>query len=424
VRASNRRPLAAWLVAGLLTAGCGSAGPSVAPSSGEPPSSTAPMPAVTPAVTPAGTATLPPLDCPQPPTDVDDTGETLDDIAAAHRVTVEALLAANPSLSGRDPLEVGLQIVISPMDLGARGGQGLEARDVNDAGLIAGSTTAGRTHYAHAVVWQDGVMTDLGTLGGELSGAVAVNDRGQVVGSSDTTAGESHAFLWQDGVMTDIGAFAPADINNLGQVVGTTTVTASDGSRARGHAVLWQDGALTDLGTLGEASWATAVNDLGQVIGSSAIEPGRHGRYHAFLWQDGAMTDLTPGFEGFSEAFDVNDRGQVAGSTRCCWDAAPRRPTIWHDGVATVLADPGADAEARAVDERGRVVGVSWSEPLPRAVLWQDGTQTALGALAGTDIRTWAEAMNECGQVVGRGWTEAGANALLWYVPANRRSVP
>jgi probable HAF family extracellular repeat protein len=69
-----------------------------------------------------------------------------------------------------------------------------------------------------------------------------------------------------------------------------------------------------DLGTLsGEAgaSIANAINDRGQVVGSSSTASGEG---HAFFWERGSMVDMgtLPGGTS-SDALAINRRGQVAG---------------------------------------------------------------------------------------------------------------
>ncbi len=83
-------------------------------------------------------------------------------------------------------------------------------------------------------------ITDLGTLGGDYSFANGINNRGQVVGYSATASGTQHAVLWEDGQMTDLGTLSGREygvasgINSRGQVVGYSTTALGEV-----HAVLW-----------------------------------------------------------------------------------------------------------------------------------------------------------------------------------------
>src|SRR5690242_1795995 len=74
---------------------------------------------------------------------------------------------------------------------------------------------------------------------------------------------------------------------------------------------------ITDLGTLGGAtSSASATNDAGTVVGQAATADGNG---HAFRWRpQTGMRDL--GTQGgpyaFSQAYGLNNRGQVVGTVR------------------------------------------------------------------------------------------------------------
>jgi probable HAF family extracellular repeat protein len=77
---------------------------------------------------------------------------------------------------------------------------------INDEGQVVGGTglcslaTPGTTAITHALLWENGKVTNLGSLGGAFNNvAVSINNRGQVVGLSDLPGDTtSHAFLWQN----------------------------------------------------------------------------------------------------------------------------------------------------------------------------------------------------------------------------------
>lgn len=67
---------------------------------------------------------------------------------------------------------------------------GLSPSDINDRSQIVGSCGE------RACVWQGGKLTGLGTLGGDGSDARALNERGQVVGSAERKMWGGVAVLW------------------------------------------------------------------------------------------------------------------------------------------------------------------------------------------------------------------------------------
>ena len=300
-----------------------------------------------------------------------------------------------------------------------------EGAAINDRGQIVGSFYPGGGRL-HAFLWQDGKMRDLGTLGGDDSDAVAINDRGQVVGSSDTRAKDKygdplrHGFLWQNGKMRDLGSFWPEDINNRGQIVGHADTKAKDEhGDPIPHAFLWQNGRMRDLGTLGgHRSIAVAINDRGQITGMSETKKGEP-YVSAFLWENGKMRLLAPQTKSDPVlapwATDINDRGQVVGEWRL-------HPFLWQDGKIRDLGLLGKQmtgGEALGINERGQVVGASYSEEdeheFYRAFLWEKGTMIALPRLPGGGEYEEADDINNQGQIVGWGKTKSGeTHAVLW----------
>jgi probable HAF family extracellular repeat protein len=74
-------------------------------------------------------------------------------------------------------------------------------------------------------------------------------------------------------------------------------------------AVGWsQEYTLTDLGTLGgSTSWASAVNDSGQVVGAAYFKGDSH--TDPFLYYNGTMTDLWPGTKLGADAVAISNSG-------------------------------------------------------------------------------------------------------------------
>jgi probable HAF family extracellular repeat protein len=182
---------------------------------------------------------------------------------------------------------------------------------INNVGQVAGLSPASGGG-SHAVIWSaGGVIQDLGTLGGTNSQSLDINDAGMVIGSSQTTGNAAtDFFLWSSGGgMVDLNTTVNSaitsvvEINATGQIIGTYITGGAS------HAFLYTPGiGLRDLGTLGGTTSApTGLNDNGDVVGSSTLADAST---HAFLWTatDG-MEDITA-LSGVPEVRRLNNKLQ------------------------------------------------------------------------------------------------------------------
>jgi probable HAF family extracellular repeat protein len=237
----------------------------------------------------------------------------------------------------------------------------------------------------------------------------AASSGGALTADSSTLVAESAYTILDLGTLegTDYG-YARA-INDRGQVVGSSG----------GRAALWDDGGIKDLDTRAQVdpNYHSAAND----ITAQALIVGDSGGFFnslAVFWDRGPMTHLpllvrpagTFGNHRYSMATGINERGQIVGSSE-------GHAVRWQDGAVTdlgTLADASiyqVSSAALGINQRGQIVGYSYTadSPEPHAALWDSGVVTDLGPLAGATY-TIANAINGRGQIVG----QSGSHAVLW----------
>lgn len=209
---------------------------------------------------------------------------------------------------------------------------------VNIRGRIAGTAMfedgPGNIVGSHAIRWLGRMPQDLGTLGGNYSVALGIDDADRIVGYS-TLPGESHvrAFLWENGTMSPLASPAGAsevyayDISNTGYIVGT----AAGPGAAKPY--LWTNGVISPLPipASSRTGGAAAVNNAGVAVGTYEVNQFT-GSFAAVSWQNGQMSELgnLGGSVGYSSASDVNNLGQVVGTTN---SANGFTGFLWSDGV-------------------------------------------------------------------------------------------
>jgi len=235
-----------------------------------------------------------------------------------------------------------------------------DAYGVSPSGLIVGEAPSPiQGHPRHAVLYDQGTVTDLGTFGGPLSAARGVNDAGQVVGwaETDDPYEDEHAFLWdsQNGLqdLGTLGGLASTAwaINSSGLVVGHSF----DGPRA----FVWDSvSGMHDIGG-GIRSGAYGVNDTGQVVGGQVVSSSNG---DAFLYDGGTLTDLGNLGHGVAAALAINEAGVIVGGADAR-DSFSEHGFVYADGAMTDLNDlvpPGSGltiVAAEGINNAGQIVG-------------------------------------------------------------------
>ena len=275
-------------------------------------------------------------------------------------------------------------------NLGTFGGTNSLANDVNDHGIAVGgaenkdpdpfnfggnllglpSPTAWQ-----GFLWQGHGLKKLGTLGGPDSFALIVNQRDEISGISFTNSvvnpttelPTTAAFFWKNGKMRNIGSFGGvfstmSYLNDKSQVVGFSTFPGD----FVGHAFVWApDTGMKDLVTLGGTfSTAIWVNNSGIAVGGSTTLNDE--LFIAARWRNGAIENLgTAGGNTCSNAFQISERGEVAGQSFNCDNTGLAHATLWEPtGPAIDLnrfLPPDSNlqlAEAHFVNDRGELVVV------------------------------------------------------------------
>lgn len=321
-------------------------------------------------------------------------------------------------------LEAARAPLVSIHELGTLGGAVSQAKSVNRAGQVVGTSrdALGRTR---AFLWQEDLgIVDLQPLTGVNTSANDINENGEITGGGDTGFGDFHAYLLSEGTSFDLGTLGGNEsealaVNRRGQVAGHSRIAGA----VVKHAFLIPDpGRMLDLGSLGGGgamSIAHDVNDAGAVVG---LAETRTGQPHAFLWTGAAgMRDLGALGAAPSMALGTNNRTEVVGGSGHAF--------LWteHAGMVDLGTLGGRTSCANDINDLGCIVGVSQTDgtdarglPVTRAFLrTPDGSMVDLGTLGGEHSSAAAVSEDDDGvvRIAGHSHDVAGAvRAVVWTV--------
>lgn len=206
-------------------------------------------------------------------------GDGLWDSSSAHSISTEGAVSGSSDRRGAEPDSTVLTAVVwrngVPVDLNPADEQFCVANDVLDGDDDTPEVAVGHCigdSGMNAIVWQSGARRNLVPCVDSCA-ANAVNKQGHVVGQAD-----GRAFLWRDfdDVTYQQDSLA-LGINDQDDVVGYMWGAAGL------SAFLWRGETRSDLNELIDResgwslTWATAINNLGQIVGFGDLEDEQHG---------------------------------------------------------------------------------------------------------------------------------------------------
>jgi probable HAF family extracellular repeat protein len=220
------------------------------------------------------------------------------------------------------------------------------------------------------------------------------------------------------GTLGGTESFASA-INDFGEVVGSARMPGDLTTHSFAH----RRGTLTDLYPL---LWPTDISNTGRIAGSAT---GSDGISYPAIHDAGSGITLLgslgiPTWYGFSgEATSINNRGQVVGYSYI--DGLTRHAFLYSDGVMTDLGSTGGYSAALRINDAGQAVGFTsdtWNG-VANAVLYSDGAMTLINPFDGPRNESYARDINNAGQVVGEALTNAGTFNAFMYAGGTSRNL-
>lgn len=288
---------------------------------------------------------------------------------------------------------------------------------LNESGQVAGQIHSGPL-AGRAFRWSDGELLMNAVPG--LNQVMGMNEAGVVVGIAASPA-SCTVFLWFPETQevrtfpTPVGAFPFAVNDDLLVVGGDCEGLAGfvlDGTGGAFESIGFGPPPAQSVGTLG----ASAVNDLGVVVGSQQVFDAERGWYEQpYRWKaaEGIAPLAVPPVGLGARGVDVNSRGDVAGYVQD--EENGKQTALWRRGRRLEsLGSPFGYfvSEATALNARRQLAVVAPNDlsGFTRAFLWSDGefidlseftASTGLFALRPVDVNDRGEVLVQLGDILG-----------------------
>lgn len=204
-------------------------------------------------------------------------------------------------------------------------------------------------------------------------------------------------------------------INDAGQVVGSSIAAGATGPDAILFSGISGGAGNITLNTLPEAiySGAYGISSQGSVAGI-AQDPTYRVRAVAFGVGGGNAIDLSESLEFSTFAYGINSGGRVVGET------VGKAVAFESDGAVTYLGSHGGyGSSARAINEIGQIAGYAQTSAGQYHATLFSGTGSGNIDLDPTGAYSAAFAINNAGQIVGHVASQNGMTAALFSADGN-----
>jgi hypothetical protein len=238
---------------------------------------------------------------------------------------------------------------------------------VRESGLCLGACGPANTFDITATGGTEGHdINDAGHVGGAYSADTPiVNFSNEPLGFLRIAEGNVHTIKVDNAAATSVNG-----INDRGEVVGHYQDPGENGNPGRVHGFYWTGGLLTPFDIPGAANTALFdINDLGQIVGSTVTADGK--QETGFLIDglgDNEPTIITVGDNDTTSPLRINDRGQIVGITTddptypVDPDAATFNGFLLSEGVAGPVTDirftNSRQTIAGGLNDRTQIVGL------------------------------------------------------------------
>ena len=223
-----------------------------------------------------------------------------------------------------DPSSAGYEI----LNLAAPDGRRATPRSINANGVVVGEASQRWNGPQYPCIWTQHSTIEFLAHGGGLGGSARdINDSGLIVGSSESPDRASHACTWS----------RDRDTQDIGEKIA-------------------------------RHSQATAVNEMGNIVGWVSVHPTEGGQAHfrpTYWPESGSPVILDDLAGGWGEAVDISSQGVILARVHEGGDvllSGGAEAWLWQDGQVTKIGKPSSDTASfypKRITEDGRVVGLA-----------------------------------------------------------------